>query len=99
MVTNRKTFNDPDYYQPVVIWAKPTKVGFHTETVPYQFISPNVFIDEGDAAKFLIQFVKGLLATGDLPPEVLDKNGQLNERVIKTAIYPVIITEMELDAD
>lgn len=99
MSTGKKNFNNPDYYQPVVIYNQPIKVGFHTEHLAYPFYSPSVFLSEEDATKFLVTFVKGLLRSGDIPADALTKSGQLNDKLVRTAVYPVIVTEMELDAD
>ena len=99
MSTGKKTFNNPDYYQPAVIYNAEIKVGFHKEHIAYPFYSPSVFYDEGDATKFLTIFIKSLLKSGDLPPDSVNSDGSINEKRIRTVIYPIIVTELELDAD
>lgn len=94
-----KSFNEPDYFQPAIIYNAEIKVGFHRERIAYPFYSPSVFLTEKDAANYLPIFVKGLLKSGDLPPEAVNKEGQLNEDIVRTAIYPIIVSEMELDAE
>ena len=96
---SKTNFNEPDYYQPAVIYNAPIRVGFHKENIAYPFYSPSVFLTEKDATNFLPLFVKGLLKSGDLPPDCVDSDGQLDTKKVKTAIYPIIVTEMELDAE
>ena len=34
-----------------------------------------------------------------LPPDAVNADGTINEKIIRTVIYPIIVTELELDAD
>jgi hypothetical protein len=99
MSTGKKTFNEPDYYQPAVVYNATIRVGFHKERIAYPFYSPSVFYTEEDATKFLVIFIKSLLKSGDLPPDAVNADGTINEKIIRTVIYPIIVTELELDAD
>lgn len=99
MSTGKKNLKEPDYWQPVIIYNKPIKVHFHTENIPYPFTASNIFLSEKDASNFLPTLVKDLLGSGSLPPDAVDSNGQLVEKVARATIFPVYITEMELNAD
>lgn len=94
-----KNFNEPDYYQPVVFYNQPIKVGFHTENITYPFYSQNIFIDENDAVKFLSEFIKQLVKDGSLPKDAIKEDNTVNEEVIKTAVVPLLVTEMEINND
>lgn len=96
---SKSNFNEPDYYQPAIIYNATIKVGFHSESLAYPFYSPSVFLTEKDAVNFLPIFAKGLLKSGDLPPDCVKSDGQLDSGKVKTAIYPIIVSEMELDAE
>lgn len=97
MVTGKKSVNDPDYYQPAVFYNQPIRVGFHTETIAYPFYAQNVFLSEKDAVEFLRVFVSDLVKNGDIPEDAILDDGNLDEKKVKTAIVPLIVTEMEID--
>ena len=97
MVTGKKSVNDPDYFQPVVFYNQSIRVGFHSERITYPFYAQNVFLSEKDAVEFLRVFVKDLIKSGDIPSDAIMEDGNLDDRKIKTAIVPLIVTEMEID--
>lgn len=99
MVTGKKSVNDPDYYQPAVFYNQTFRVGFHTESIAYPFYAQNVFLSEKDAVEFLRVFVSDLVKNGDIPADAILENGNLDEKKVKTAIVPLIVTEMEIDND
>jgi light-regulated signal transduction histidine kinase (bacteriophytochrome) len=58
MSTGKKTFNEPDYYQPAVVYNATIRVGFHKERIAYPFYSPSVFYTEEDATKIFGRFFR-----------------------------------------
>lgn len=83
------------YYQPVVFYHRPIKVGFHHENMTFPFYAPIIFAQPAQATKFLSQFVKDMVSSGDLPPESI-VNGEINEEVIKGGVQELILSNLEL---
>ena len=93
----------PNYYQPIIFYIHTIKVkkkALKSEEQPFTFpfYAKEVFIKESDAIKYLPYYFTKLVENGDLPAELKD-NKELYEKEIRTAIMPVYVSEMELDAE
>lgn len=94
-----KNFDEPDYYQPVIFYNQPINVKFHKEQITYPFYSSNIFLSDGDAVKFLPDFIRKLIKDGNLPKDVVKEDNTIDETKVKTAIVPLLVTEMEINND
>ncbi len=87
--------NDGHFYQPVVIYNKQIRVGFHKETLAYPIYSPIIFAEPAQATEYLSTFIKDLVESGDLPKDAIIDQHKINENVIKGAVQEVIAGEVE----
>lgn len=94
--TNTQIQSDGRLWQVIITFKETYRVGFHKEQLAYPFYSPNVFVNQKDAERYIPIFLHSLIKAGDLPPEVI-KNNVIDEELIKTAIWPVLITALEVD--
>ena len=82
-------------FQPCVLYNRRVKVSFHTEQVPFTFTSGVIFTTKEEAANFLPHYVKKLIHDGDLPKDVVNEDGSINEDMVKTVMVKLEIGQLE----
>lgn len=84
-------------YQPMIIWNKTIRTSmFHKkENLAYTISAPYVFSEPAQATKFLSSYIKDLIKDKSLPSNVIDDKGKINDSIIKTAVVPVMFSELE----
>ena len=88
-------------YQPVVFVKKPDEVvkfgpfKKRVESTPFQFYCKNVFVSSDEAKSYFPTYVKSLVASGDLPSEAIDADGELDQDVVACAVYECVLSQVE----
>ena len=89
--------SDGRLFQPIVIYNKQIRVGFHSETLAYPIYSPIVFDEPAQATKYLGTFIKELVKAGDLPKDAVTEKNEVNEAIAKGAVQEIIIGTLETE--
>lgn len=94
-----KRETDGRLYQPVVFYNETTRVLFKKVSRTVPIYSNNIFFEPATATKFLSIFIRQLIERGDLPKSVVDKNGVLDNAVVRTGVVEVLLADIELEDD
>ena len=84
------------FWQPMFIYNREIKVGLKKkEPVAFNFTCGTIFTEREEAAAFLPFYLKQLIASGDLPKDVVKEDNSLDETKLIPSVAHLQVGQLE----